>query len=114
MQKKQFNVLLVEDDQKQMKAFFLMLKQFGFKITTCDNGRKAYEIIHQGNRFNLILMDYIMPEMDGIEAMKKIKAIDKTIPIILMSANYITSEICPVLRKPFTKEELNTVMSNLN
>ncbi len=87
---KGLKLLLVEDNLLNQKLIFLNLNKFGFKITVANNGVEALERIKE-ERFDLILMDLMMPVMDGLEATQEIRLFEKTIdyhtPIIGLTAN---------------------------
>ncbi len=84
---KPLRILLVEDDLVNQRVIKLMLKQKGHNITTANNGLEAVKIYESG-KFDVILMDIQMPQMDGIEATRLIR--DKNpkehIPIVAVSA----------------------------
>jgi CheY-like chemotaxis protein len=80
-------VLLVEDDEMSRDVLSRRLARLGYVVITAVNGRDAVESARSESP-NLILMDVCMPEMDGIEATKQLKADDRTahIPIIALTA----------------------------
>jgi CheY-like chemotaxis protein len=78
-------ILLVDDNEDLLETFSLILKRCGFRVTTAGNGLAAIDLYQQHN-FDVILMDIVMPEMDGIEAFRKIKEIDPEAAVILMTA----------------------------
>ncbi len=87
------NVLLVEDSVISQKLAELILKRMGHQITTVENGQKALSRLQQ-TPYDLILMDIEMPEMDGIETTRRIRAGEgghhnQATPIIAMSAHVI-------------------------
>lgn len=77
-------ILIVDDDKDIRNLLGIYLGNEGFKYIKCDNGYKAIEII-QNHKIDLILLDVMMPELDGIEACMKIRGQEK-MPIIFMSA----------------------------
>ena len=87
------NLLLVEDNELNAEIAQLQLKEAEAKITLAKNGKEAVELFleNPAGTFDAILMDIMMPVMDGITATKTIRELDrsdaKTIPIIAMSAN---------------------------
>lgn len=79
-------ILLVDDQKGILKAFSLELKQEGYKVLTAQSGHEALQIIANDN-VDLIMLDIAMPEMDGIETLRRIKEIRPNIPVIMMSAH---------------------------
>ena len=80
-------VLLCDDDLMNRKVASKILKKEGFSVVEVTNGQEALEILKE-LRVELILMDLMMPVMDGYEATKIIKEDEnlKTIPLIIISA----------------------------
>ena len=80
-------IMIVEDDTVTVKLLKFMLEKKGYNVVSCENGKKAVDIVEE-EMPHLILMDVMMPEMDGIEATRLIKASQKTadIPVIILSA----------------------------
>jgi signal transduction histidine kinase/BarA-like signal transduction histidine kinase len=88
-----YNILLVEDNELNAEIATEILKDAGADITVAQNGKIAVDICAgtEESYFNLILMDIMMPEMDGLTATKAIRSMNRTdmqtIPIIAMTAN---------------------------
>ena len=80
-------VLVVEDNMISFKLISAVLSQVKAKIVHATNGRQAIELCGGKNYFDLVLMDMQMPEINGLEATKKIKLIRPHLPIIATTAN---------------------------
>ncbi|MCH1959610.1 MULTISPECIES: response regulator transcription factor [Romboutsia] len=79
-----YNILVVDDDKEIVESIDIYLKNEGYKIYKAYNGLDALDII-ANEKIHLILMDIMMPKLDGIKATIKIRE-EKNIPIILISA----------------------------
>ncbi|GLT19787.1 hypothetical protein GCM10007938_35700 [Vibrio zhanjiangensis] len=112
-------ILLVEDNNVNQKVASLMLSKAGYQFEIAENGQIAVDKYAQDSDFDIILMDCMMPVMDGFEASQKIReyeqfsGLSKT-PIIALTASVIDDDIrrCfdsgmdAYLPKPFRKETL--------
>lgn len=96
-------ILLTEDNELNMEIAEFMLKTAGVEVLKAFNGKEAVEVFSRSEpgEIRLILMDVMMPEMDGIEATRKIRALNRpdaaTIPIIAMTANAYADDVERVL-----------------
>lgn len=85
-----FKILLAEDNLLNQKLGMRLLEKQGWKVTPANNGKEVLDLLEK-NRFDFILMDVQMPEMDGIEATHEIRKREKEtgshIPIIALTAN---------------------------
>ncbi len=78
-------VLLVEDDLQMQKFIIEYLKDYGFDCTAFDHPKDAIENFKNDNSYSIIILDLMLPEMDGFDLFKKLKEI-KDIPIIISTA----------------------------
>ena len=116
------NVLLAEDNPVNQKIAEHMLKSLGFTVRMAANGKQALALAQSG-RFDAILMDCQMPEMDGYAATKAIRAVEESgsrrTPIIAITAHALAGDeqacldagMDGYISKPFTREQLAAVLS---
>ena len=78
-------ILVVDDNQDLLETFAMILKRRGYHVQTAGDGLAAINKFKEQN-FDVTLMDIVMPEMNGVDAFKKIKEIHPEAPIILMTA----------------------------
>lgn len=110
-------ILVVDDNKENLKVISGYLREKGYKLALAFDGKNALKILDD-NKIDLILLDVMMPEMDGYEVCEKIKQNVATtdIPIIFITAKTDTDDVVKVfqtggadyLTKPFKKEELYT------
>ena len=79
-----YNILVVDDDKEIVESIEIFLKNEGYNVYKAYNGMEALDVL-VNNDVHLILMDIMMPKLDGIKATIKIRE-EKNIPIILVSA----------------------------
>jgi len=88
-------ILLAEDNVVNQKMAIIMLQQMGHTVMTADNGREALTAV-QETPFDLVLMDVQMPEMDGLEATRSIRAFETPLgrhtPILAMTAHALKGD----------------------
>ena len=118
------SILLVEDNEISRLVGKSFLENMGHRVTLATDGRQAIGIV-QSDDIDAVLMDISMPEMDGIDATKCIRALpdpDKCgVPIIAMSAHVFSSEIDDHLKagmnafvgKPMSPERLEDVLAEV-
>lgn len=80
------NILLIDDDTTMCGLYELILTSAGYKVVTANDGPTGLEKVGQ-EQFNLILLDIMMPKMNGFEVMEKLKSDPKTaiVPIVIIS-----------------------------
>jgi two-component system sensor histidine kinase/response regulator len=94
-QKRQnLHILVVEDNEINRKVVVNLLKKAGYQVDTVENGVQVFEALND-NSYNLVLMDVQMPEMDGLEATRRIRELEdrnKEVPIIGLSAHAMSGD----------------------
>lgn len=116
------HILLAEDNPVNQEIAISMLESLGCQGAVATSGREAIEALSR-SRYDLVLMDCEMPDMDGFEAIRVIRgqeagAAGRHIPIIALTAHMLEDirEQCLMagmdmyLSKPFTREQLHTVL----
>ena len=113
-------ILVVDDNKLNLKVASRLLTNYKSEIITIDNGFEVIDRIKNGEKFDLILMDDMMPKMSGVETLHKLKEIENyNIPTIALTANaiegmrekYLNEGFDDYLSKPIDKLELNKVIN---
>jgi two-component system chemotaxis sensor kinase CheA len=113
-------VLLVEDDARNVFAIIQALEQRGLEVAVASNGKECMEMVDADSRFDLILMDIMMPIMDGFETTRALRRhpLMKNTPIIALTAKAMRSDMESCLEagasdyisKPIQMEQLFSLM----
>ncbi len=113
-------VLVVDDNKLNIKVAERTLTNLGMTVTGYDSGKTCLEKIQNGEEYDLILMDIMMPDMGGEETLQKLKELSyfKT-PVIAFTADvvagakekYLSQGFCYYLPKPFTKEQIQEALN---
>lgn len=114
-------VLVVDDNKINLKVAERLLETYGVKTECVESGFICIDNLKNGKKYDLILMDDMMPRMSGVETLKKIKSEikDFNIPVIALTANaltgmkekYINDGFDDYLAKPINKDQLNRVIN---
>jgi two-component system, OmpR family, alkaline phosphatase synthesis response regulator PhoP len=113
MADKKFSILLVEDEENLQEALKLNLELEGYEVTGSYDGADALRVVQQ-EHFDLIILDVMLPEMDGISVCETIRLTNIDIPILILSARNSSADRVlglkkgadDYLTKPFNLEEL--------
>ena len=115
-------VLIVDDNLLNIKVARRALESFNFDLDDCDSGQKCLDKINCGEKYDLILMDIMMPGMSGEEVIKKLKQNnDFKTPVIALTADaiagakekYLSEGFIDYISKPFTKEQINEKLQEI-
>jgi len=78
-------VLVIDDDQAVRKSFELALEDTGLHLETAESGLKGLELL-QEDRYDLVVLDLKMPEINGVETLKRIRQMNSTLPVYILTA----------------------------
>jgi DNA-binding response OmpR family regulator len=109
---KQFRVLIVDDEPRILQFLNMRLKASGYEVLTAASGLEALEQL-QAQKPDLLVLDVVMPGMDGFETLKQVRALS-SVPVIILSAKEASADKVRVLElgaddylaKPFSPDEL--------
>lgn len=114
-------VLVVDDNKINLKVAERLLQTYGVNVECVESGFICIDNLKSGKKYDLILMDDMMPRMSGVETLQKIKAEipEFDIPVIALTANaltgmrekYLADGFNDYLAKPINKDELNRVIN---
>jgi CheY-like chemotaxis protein len=86
------SVLIVDDTEANLYVAKLLMAPYGLKIDTASSGQESIDKIKSGNVYDIIFMDHMMPLMDGIEAVKIMRGMGYTHPVIALTANAVVGQ----------------------
>ncbi|GAK09317.1 two-component response regulator [Geomicrobium sp. JCM 19038] len=106
-------ILIAEDDLKISRLLVLELEYEGYETTVCHDGMEAVQAVEQ-NRFDLLLLDVMLPKLSGLEILRRFRKNDRTTPVIMLTAKAdVTDKVSGLdsgandyITKPFENEEL--------
>jgi two-component system alkaline phosphatase synthesis response regulator PhoP len=113
MSEKKYSILLVEDEENLVEALKLNLELEGYEVTGVNDGAEALNAV-ENEYFDLIILDVMLPELDGISVCENIRLQGNEIPILILSAKNSSADRVlglkkgadDYLTKPFNLEEL--------
>lgn len=102
-----YKILLVDDNKLNLKVAERLLSQYKVKYDIVESGKECVAYIKEGKKYDLILLDHLMPELDGIETIRILKKLNLNLPpIVAMTANVVTE-----LKDTYFKEGFNDYIS---
>ncbi|MCP5107994.1 MAG: sigma-54-dependent Fis family transcriptional regulator [bacterium] len=110
-------ILIIDDDPSIRNMLAIVLKKSGYEVTSTESGKSALERLRK-ETFDLVISDIKMPDISGIELLKKIKTINPEIPVILITAFASANDAVEAMKlgaedyvtKPFNLDELKIVI----
>ena len=112
-------ILLVDDNELNIKVASTLLKKYNFNIDSCMSGKECLEKINNGNKYDIVFLDDMMPHMSGKETLLQLKSKpDFNTPVVVLTANaisgmreeYLSIGFNDYLSKPIEKPELERVI----
>jgi len=113
------NILVVDDVEANIYVAKGLLVPYRLKVSSVNSGFDAIEKVKKGDVFDIIFMDHMMPEMDGVEAVKHIRDLGYTEPIVALTANAVTGQsdifiqngFDDFISKPIDIRQLNAILN---
>ena len=110
---KQIKILWVDDEIELLKSFVFFLEERNYDVDTCNNGNDAIEKVLE-NKYDMVILDEMMPGLDGLTTLQEIKRINPSIPIIMVTKSEeeglmdkaIASQIADYLIKPINPNQI--------
>jgi len=119
-EEKKQRLLIVDDEEIQREMLKSILERAGYVVTTAENGFDALAHLEEGG-YDLVLSDQRMPQMDGLDLLKRIRSTDPDLPVVLMTAYGSVSTAVEAMKrgasdyltKPFERDELMLVLDKV-
>jgi two-component system response regulator AtoC len=114
--------ILVVDDSESIRSFLAgLLDARGYRVDTAENGRRALALIEAGAAPDLVLLDVMMPDLDGLEILSRIRKLDPSVPVVMVSVVGSAQTIVEAMQggasdyvsKPFQEGELEDVVARV-
>lgn len=111
-------ILIIDDEPSIRKYLQTLLEVDGFEVSTVVSGSDALELIGNGAKPDFVILDVLMPEMDGLETLRRLMAVDRGLNVIMLSCSNEVSTVVEAIRlgahdyltKPFEKPELDAAL----
>ena len=111
-------ILVVDDEPSIRKYLQTLLEVDGFEVEAVSSGKDAVEKVNRGERPDFIILDVLMPDLNGIETLKELMQVDRTLNVIMLSCSNEVGTVVEAIRlgahdyltKPFEKTELDAAM----
>src|ERR1700680_2742069 len=112
------NILLVDDEPGMLRYIRTLLEVDDYKVETASTGEEAVERVQKGLRPDLVLLDLIMPGIDGLQTLEQLRRLQPGIKVVMLSCVSDTRKVVSAIRlgaqdyltKPFEKAELDRVI----
>jgi two-component system response regulator AtoC len=112
------NILLVDDEPGMQRYIRTLLEVDNYKVETASTGEEALELIQKGLRPDLVLLDLLMPGIDGLQTLEELRKLQPGLKVVMLSCVSDTRKVVQAIRlgahdyltKPFQKAELNRLI----
>ncbi|MGH9351052.1 MAG: sigma-54-dependent transcriptional regulator, partial [Terriglobia bacterium] len=114
------NVLVVDDEPSMLRYLQTLLEVDSYQVTTARSGVEALRQLRNGHSPDLVLLDLLMPELDGLETLEQMRQIQPGLKVVMLSCVADTRKVAQAIRlgaqdyltKPFKKAELDAVLDH--
>ncbi len=110
------SVLVIDDEEQVLRTLRRLLERLGFDVVTASSGRQGLEVLAswEAGKLRLVILDIVMPRMDGAETLRRLRALDREIPVLLTSGFAMKEvvdrvdmdEVAGFVPKPFQRRRL--------
>jgi len=108
-------VLIVDDELFFRRIISEWIKSCGYEATAVSNGEEAVDLV-KNKKFDVIILDYLMPEMDGVATLKAMRKIDRDVDVIMLTGHPTTESMAGAgklgITSYVTKMNINTDIQN--
>lgn len=118
---KTLNVLICDDSQLVRRKLKELLENFNCRVWEAKNGREGLELYRENNP-DAVFMDIIMPDMDGLQALREIKAFDENAKVVILSSCGTAAKLMEALKcgaldfiqKPPSKDQIEQALYKMS
>ena len=111
-------ILIVDDEPSIRKYLQTLLEVDGYEVNAVSNGKDAVELVSTGDKPDVIILDVLMPEMDGLDTLRALMHQDRSLNVIMLSCSNEVGTVVEAIRlgahdyltKPFEKPELDAAL----
>ena len=119
--KKANTILIVDDEQMVIEPLCILLKRFGYHVISANNGAEAVNLFKKdGHNIDLVVLDLMMPGMNGIETFHRLQRIHPEVPVFIARGSHYSDQIDDIIKKgcngfvpkPYSASELHVKIQN--